>query len=127
MLLQEKLHLLPATNIIVPDLWQVLSVHQCLFLLLKMRARQFLLMLFKMSGLGKVLRYGAYGEEVINRLKWMEKVLYPVLKRAIEYSGKINIQGLIAQALNMGDEVHNRNRAGTFMSYQTNSSCYYKQ
>ncbi|HPC51435.1 MAG TPA: DUF1116 domain-containing protein [Candidatus Cloacimonas acidaminovorans] len=65
------------------------------------------------EGLGKVLRYGAYSEEVISRLKWMEKVLYPILKRAIEYAGTINIQGLIAQALNMGDELHNRNRAGT--------------
>ena len=29
------------------------------------------------EGLGKVLRYGAYGPEVIRRLKWMETTLYP--------------------------------------------------
>ena len=29
------------------------------------------------EGLGRVLRYGAYGPEVIRRLKWMETVLYP--------------------------------------------------
>ncbi|MCB5277908.1 MAG: DUF1116 domain-containing protein [Candidatus Cloacimonetes bacterium] len=65
------------------------------------------------EGLGKVLRYGAYNEEVIKRLKWMDEVLYPVMKRAIEELGKIDLQSLIAQALHMGDEVHNRNRAGT--------------
>ncbi len=65
------------------------------------------------EGLGKVLRYGAFGEEVIERLHWMDKVLYPTLKRALEHIGKIDLQSLIAQALHMGDEVHNRNRAGT--------------
>lgn len=65
------------------------------------------------EGLGKVLRYGAFSKEVIERLKWMDNVLYPVLRRAIEELGKIDLQSLIAQALHMGDEVHNRNRAGT--------------
>ncbi|MDY0151139.1 MAG: DUF1116 domain-containing protein [Candidatus Cloacimonas sp.] len=65
------------------------------------------------EGLGKVLRYGAYGTEVITRLHWMDDVLYPTLQRAIKYLGKIDLQSLIAQALHMGDEVHNRNRAGT--------------
>ncbi|GAB1366487.1 DUF1116 domain-containing protein [Candidatus Cloacimonadaceae bacterium] len=65
------------------------------------------------EGLGKVLRYGAFSEEVIIRLKWMEEVLYPTLKRAISHLGKIDLLSLISQALHMGDEVHNRNRAGT--------------
>lgn len=65
------------------------------------------------EGLGKVLRYGAYGPEVIRRLKWMEKVLYPALKAALEVSGPIDLRSMIAQALHMGDEGHNRNRAGT--------------
>jgi len=65
------------------------------------------------EGLGKVLRYGAYAPEVIERLHWMDRVLYPTLSRAFQLLGKINLQSLIAQALHMGDEVHNRNRAGT--------------
>ncbi len=65
------------------------------------------------EGLGKVLRYGAYAPEVIERLKWMENELYPALKAAIEHSGGIDLKSIIAQALHMGDEVHNRNRAGT--------------
>ena len=42
------------------------------------------------EGLGKVLRYGAYSEDVIKKLKWMESTLYPILRRAIEKIGKIN-------------------------------------
>jgi hypothetical protein len=67
------------------------------------------------EGLGKVLRYGAYGEPVIQRLRWMENTLYPVLKKAIK---KIDLKNIIAQALHMGDEVHNRNRAATSLLYR---------
>ena len=70
------------------------------------------------EGLGKVLRYGAYSAEVIEKLKWMEKVLFPSLKRAIEMVGKIDLKNIIAQALHMGDEVHNRNRAATSLLYR---------
>lgn len=70
------------------------------------------------EGLGKVLRYGAYGPEVIERLKWMERTLYPTLKAAIESLGRIDLKALTAQALHMGDEVHNRNRAGTSLFYR---------
>ena len=33
------------------------------------------------EGLGKVLRYGAYGPEVIERLRWMAESLGPALQR----------------------------------------------
>lgn len=65
------------------------------------------------EGLGKVLRYGAFSDQVIARLKWMELKLAPLLRDAIEISGEIDLRALIAQALQMGDEGHNRNRAGT--------------
>ncbi|MBE3581311.1 MAG: DUF1116 domain-containing protein [Thermoanaerobacteraceae bacterium] len=65
------------------------------------------------EGLGRCLRFGAYSPEVIERLKWMENVLYPVLKEAIELSGGIDWKALVIQALQMGDECHNRNRAAT--------------
>lgn len=70
------------------------------------------------EGLGKVLRYGAFSGEVIEKLKWMEHVLYPALKKAVEKLGKIDLKNIIAQALHMGDEVHNRNRAGTSLFYR---------
>jgi hypothetical protein len=66
------------------------------------------------EGLGKVLRYGGMGEEVYQRLRWMEEVLYPNLSNALEkIPDGIDLKNLIAQALHMGDECHNRNRAGT--------------
>lgn len=65
------------------------------------------------EGLGKVLRYGAYSEEVIERLRWIEKVLAPALKKAILLSGGIDLRAMVAQAVHMGDEGHNRNKAGT--------------
>jgi len=70
------------------------------------------------EGLGKVLRYGAYGPEVVKRLKWMETVLYPALKKAVAKLGKVDLKNIIAQALHMGDEVHNRNRAATSLFYR---------
>ncbi len=65
------------------------------------------------EGLGKVLRYGAYGPEVITRLKWMEEELAPVLRKVLELYGDIDLKNIITQALQMGDEVHNRNKAAT--------------
>jgi hypothetical protein len=66
------------------------------------------------EGLGKVLRYGGIGPEVYTRLRWMETELYPALDRALaSLSAGIDLRALIAQALHMGDECHNRNRAGT--------------
>ena len=65
------------------------------------------------EGLGQVLRFGAYGPEVVQHLKWMEKTLYPILKEALEIHGPIDLKNLIAQSVQMGDEVHNRNKATT--------------
>jgi hypothetical protein len=67
------------------------------------------------EGYGKVLRYGAYSEEVLDRLRWMEDVMAPVLAKAIQASGGIDIRALLAEALHMGDEGHNRNKAGSIV------------
>ena len=67
------------------------------------------------EGLGKVLRYGAYGPEVLERLRWMSSVLGPLLQQAVRASGPTDITGILTQMLQMGDEAHNRNRAGTLM------------
>jgi hypothetical protein len=71
------------------------------------------------EGYGKVLRYGAYSEEVLDRLRWMEEVMAPVLGKAIELSGGIDIRALLAEALHMGDEGHNRNKAGSVLFTKT--------
>ncbi|MFQ5576161.1 MAG: DUF1116 domain-containing protein [Anaerolineae bacterium] len=67
------------------------------------------------EGYGKVLRYGAYSEDVLARLRWMETVMGPVLKDAVEAAGGIDIKALLSEALHMGDEGHNRNKAGSIL------------
>ena len=65
------------------------------------------------EGLGKVLRYGAYGPEVIDRLRWMNDGARPGAPAGgPRAAGPIDIKAIIAQMLQMGDEGHNRNRAG---------------
>lgn len=65
------------------------------------------------EGLGKVMRFGANDDEVIERLKWLEQSLAPALKNAISISGPINLKVLISKALAMGDEMHQRNIAAS--------------
>ena len=67
------------------------------------------------EGYGKVLRYGAYSEEVINRLTWMNETMAPILRDAIEASGGIDMKAMISEQLHMGDEAHNRNKAGSIL------------
>ena len=67
------------------------------------------------EGYGKVLRYGAYSSEVLERLRWMEESMAPVLGKAIVMSGGIDMRALLSEALHMGDEGHNRNKAGSIL------------
>src|ERR1700678_2834509 len=67
------------------------------------------------EGLGKVLRYGAYSGEVIDRLRWMTRVLGPLLQAAVRRNGPVDVTAILTQMVQMGDEAHNRNRAGTLM------------
>jgi hypothetical protein len=65
------------------------------------------------EGLGRVLRFGAYDAEVLDRLSWMSETLAPVLAAGLDKLGGLDLLPLMAQALHMGDEVHNRNAAAT--------------
>jgi Protein of unknown function (DUF1116) len=65
------------------------------------------------EGLGKVLRFGANGPAVIERLRWIGTELFETLRAAVQQLGGLELKPLIAQALHMGDEVHNRNVAAT--------------
>lgn len=65
------------------------------------------------EGLGKVLRFGAYDAVVIERLQWMTEELGPVLSSALRAVGPVSLSTIMAQALHMGDEVHNRNTSAT--------------
>ena len=65
------------------------------------------------EGAGDVLRFGAYGDNTIRRLRWIENTLAPAMKRLVKTANGINLKVIIAQALNMGDELHMRNGAST--------------
>ncbi len=65
------------------------------------------------EGLGKVLRFGAYSQEVLDRLRWMAETLAPALAQALRARGPVDLKNITAQALQMGDECHNRNVAST--------------
>jgi hypothetical protein len=69
------------------------------------------------EGLGKVLRMGAFNDEVLTRLAWMRDVLGPVLQAAVRSMAEpLDVKAVLAQMLQMGDEGHNRNRAGSLMT-----------
>ena len=70
------------------------------------------------EGLGKVLRYGAYGPDVLDRLRWIERSLAPLVGEALRAGEGIDLRAITAQAIQMGDECHNRNKAGTSLFFR---------
>jgi hypothetical protein len=65
------------------------------------------------EGRGRVLRYGGLGDDVMERLNWMANELAPALQRALERSGPISMRKIMAEALHMGDDLHNRYKAAS--------------
>jgi hypothetical protein len=65
------------------------------------------------EGLGKVLRFGANDASVIARLNWIATEAGPLLGAALRVSTGIELRPLMAQALRMGDEMHQRNVAAS--------------
>lgn len=65
------------------------------------------------EGLGRVLRFGANDEGVLARLAWLRDEAGPLLGRALRRAGGLDLRTLMAQALWMGDEMHQRNVAAS--------------
>jgi hypothetical protein len=69
------------------------------------------------AALGRVLRYGAYSPDVLARLRYLNgefaEVIGAALRDAVKDKEGIDLRNIIAQALHMGDECHNRNVAAT--------------
>ena len=65
------------------------------------------------EGMGRVLRFGANDDSVLARLRWFEQGLAPALRGALASGGPLDLKVIIAQALMMGDELHQRNVAAT--------------
>lgn len=68
------------------------------------------------EGIGKVLRFGANSQEVIDRLKWMQDILGPTIAKALALTEDgLNLNVIIAKAITMGDEFHQRNIAASLI------------
>ncbi|HVN54338.1 MAG TPA: DUF1116 domain-containing protein [Anaerolineaceae bacterium] len=67
------------------------------------------------EGRGKVLRMGAYSPDVISRLCWMNDVLGSMIGKALEQMGGLDLRTLLAKALHMGDDGHNRLDAASLL------------
>jgi hypothetical protein len=66
------------------------------------------------EGAGRALRYGALGEDVMTRLRWMNDRLGPALRAALHsLDDPVDLKSVTAQALQMGDECHSRNVAAS--------------
>jgi hypothetical protein len=63
----------------------------------------------------KALSFGAYDQDVQNHLAWQRDVMGPILRKAIRRMGGIDLKSIMARALQMGDECHNRHAASTSM------------
>jgi hypothetical protein len=75
------------------------------------------------EGLGEVLRFGAYNEKVIKGLKWLEETLYPALKAALDEVDGVDLNSIMARALQMNDECHNRNVAASCLLQRNLLKC----
>lgn len=72
------------------------------------------------EGIGTVMRFGAYGDEVQTRLRWMRDTLTPILNDALKlFDGGLDLTALMAQAITMGDEFHQRNIAASALLMRT--------
>ncbi|MDI3387678.1 DUF1116 domain-containing protein [Streptomyces sp. B-S-A8] len=68
------------------------------------------------EGAGRCLRYGALGDDVLDRLRWMGGILAPALRSALRARPDgVDLRAVTAQALQMGDECHSRNTAASML------------
>ncbi|MCL2463971.1 MAG: DUF1116 domain-containing protein [Micrococcales bacterium] len=71
------------------------------------------------EGIGRVLRFGAFDAEVRDRLAWMRDVLGVALSAALHaLDGGYPLAPLMARAITMGDEFHQRNIAASALFAQ---------
>ncbi|HYM69137.1 MAG TPA: DUF1116 domain-containing protein [bacterium] len=65
------------------------------------------------EGIGSALRFGANDTGVLDRLRWFASTLGPWLGDAVRAAGGMDLRTIMARALTMGDELHQRNVAAT--------------
>ncbi|MDH3511813.1 MAG: DUF1116 domain-containing protein [Gammaproteobacteria bacterium] len=66
---------------------------------------------------GQLQNRDDYNKAAIRQWRWIETVLGPALQAAIRARGGLDVRNLTAKALQMGDECHNRNSAGSALLF----------
>jgi Protein of unknown function (DUF1116) len=61
------------------------------------------------------VQFGLFDQESVNVLRFWSEKLSPLLGKAIRKSKGIDLKPMMARALHMGDELHNRPAAGTLL------------
>jgi hypothetical protein len=66
------------------------------------------------EGRGKILRFGGFSDEVLTRLRWMDEILGPNMKKSVKKS-PIDLKVITSKGLLMGDEFHQRFNASSLL------------
>jgi hypothetical protein len=70
------------------------------------------------SGALQGIKWGNYNQEIANQLRWQAEVLGPALKASIQAMGGLDVKNIIAKAVQMGDECHNRSIAASSLFFK---------
>lgn len=70
------------------------------------------------SGALQGIKWGSYNEDIANHLRWEAEVLGPVLQTTIQAMGGLDVKSIIAKAVQMGDECHNRSVAASSIMFR---------
>jgi hypothetical protein len=66
------------------------------------------------EGRGKILRFGGFSPEVLRRLRWMNDILGPNLKKSLKKK-PLDLKVITSRGLLMGDEFHQRFNASSLL------------
>jgi len=66
------------------------------------------------EGRGKILRFGGFSDEVLTRLRWMNGIMGPNLKKCVRKT-PIDLKVITSKGLLMGDEFHQRFNASSLL------------
>lgn len=71
------------------------------------------------QGPGETAWFGRETEAAVERLRFLRQIAGPVLDQVVQRTGPIDVFGLAAQGVQMGDDVHIRNQASSNLLIKT--------
>ena len=70
------------------------------------------------GGALQLLKWGSYDERIAANLSWQAEVLGPALGAAVRATGGVDAWNIVKQAVQMGDECHNRSIAASSLFFR---------